>query len=203
MLHMSLITFPLLFILISGISLCFPGQLDSLTHDENKYCMWETLSCHLGREEQRGERVVLGGVCAVFATAASPLCLILSQLSHLDAPSAPAHHHHLHRRSYLQLLTLTPPSPRPLSLSFSLYLPLSLLLSLGQSPWVNDSTGDPMRRVYFGWRRANSPWLQSKCARRLTLREESADSARALWLWTPTCVGAGGLHLPRANVQQK
>ena len=29
------------------------GQLDSLTHGENKYCMWETLSCHPGRERER------------------------------------------------------------------------------------------------------------------------------------------------------
>lgn len=127
MLHMSLITFPLLFILISAISLCFPGQLDSLTHDENKYCMWETLSCHLGREEQRGERgggrEGGGGVCAVFA--AATLCLLLSQLSHLDAPSAPTHHDHHHHQhhhrccyglSNLQLLTLAPllsPSSSP------------------------------------------------------------------------------------------
>lgn len=28
------------------------GRVDSLTQDENKYCMWYTLSCHPGREKE-------------------------------------------------------------------------------------------------------------------------------------------------------
>lgn len=37
-------------------SLYSRGQLDSLTHDENKYCMCKTLSCHPGREKNIKKR---------------------------------------------------------------------------------------------------------------------------------------------------
>lgn len=53
-------------------SLYSVGRLDSLTVDENKYCMWFTLSCQRRGRARDGEM------------RAATLSLLLSQLSHLD-----------------------------------------------------------------------------------------------------------------------
>lgn len=53
-------------------SLYCVGRLDSLTVDENKYCMWFTLSCQCQGRARDGEMRT------------ATLLLLLSQLSHLD-----------------------------------------------------------------------------------------------------------------------
>lgn len=112
-------------------SLCSLGQLDSLTHDENKYCMWETLSCHLGREgrKKKTEEMEKSARCssALHFACSCHNCHILMSPTAAAAAATPA--------------PTSPPWPP--------YFFFSPALSPAQSTAMNDSMDTPYRELFW------------------------------------------------------